>query len=318
MYKLIRFYNQNRKKILVIVLFIVFLILLLQLLNYFTKIKKEDTKVLNNTVEENNNSIKQLISDKSSVSGKSVSSSKLKEDANVIDKFMEYCKNKNVQEAYDLITDECKEEMFPTIEDFVKIYYLNIFNEENKTYTVENWVGDIYKVKITNDILSTGKLDDSETKQDYITIMKKDEEYKININNYVGREKINKTTENKGIKITVLYKDIYMDYELYSMEIENTTKNDVSFGSTDDTKAIYLLDNKDVKYYYYNNEITNKKMLIESKFKNKLKIKFSNTYNSKRNIKKLVFSKVVLNNEEYLDLQDKTEYKDFVKLDVNV
>ncbi len=57
---------------------------------------------------------------------------------------------------------------------------------------------------MTGDILSTGKIDGNQTKQDYVTIVEKDGDYKININNYVGRTKPqDKTTSYKNVDITI-------------------------------------------------------------------------------------------------------------------
>ena len=50
MYKLIRFYNQNRRKILMTILIIVFILGIIQLLNYFTKINKEQQENQNSNI----------------------------------------------------------------------------------------------------------------------------------------------------------------------------------------------------------------------------------------------------------------------------
>lgn len=318
MYKLIRFYNQNRKKIFKIILIIVLIIAIIQLLNYFAKNKtKEKTEENSNTISNINNQ-QELLSNKSAISGENVPETKLKNDSNVIEEFFKYCNEQNIDSAYGMLTDECKEEMFPTIEDFNSIYYSKIFNGDKKSYTVENWIGDIYQVTITGDILSTGKLDNSETKQDYITVVKNNKEYKLNINNYVGRKITNKTTEYKDIKVTIQSIDTFMDYEIYNLSIENNTGNTILLDKGDSTKSIYLLDSKDIKYYFYSNEIIQNRLIIQNGFKSNLQIKFSNSYSSSRNIKSLVFSNMILNYEEYNKLDDKSQYKDFYVFNVKV
>ena len=317
MYKLIRFYNQNRKKIFKIILVIVFIIGIIQLLNNLSKNKNGNNSIKNNIVI-SNNSKNELISSKSAVTGDNVSNYKLEEDTNIIENFMKYCNDKDINSAYSLLTDECKEVMFPTIEDFYNIYYSKIFDEENKSYTVENWVGDTYEVRITGDILATGKLDNSETNQDYITIVKQNGENKLNINNYVGRKNLEKTTEHENIEVNVLSRDTYMDYEIYNLTIINNSENSILLDTGESTKSVYLLDSKDVKYYFYSNEIVQNRLLIQSKYKNTLQIKFSNSYSSSRNIKYLVFSKLILNYDEYKKLDDKSSYTDSFEFKVNV
>lgn len=318
MYKLIRFYNQNRRKIWITILIIVFILGIIQLLNYLTKVNKEKNGNQITNVIETNNTNKELISNKSAITGESVLNAKLKNDTEVISEFVKYCNEQSVNLAYEMLSEECKEEMFPTIEDFNNIYYSKIFGENRKIYTIENWLDNIYQVKFTQDILSTGNLTNNETKQDYITITKENGEKKLNINNYVGRKNLNKSTEYKNVKITVSKVDTYMDYEIYNLVIENSSESDILLDTSDDTKSVYLLDNKDMKYYFYSNEIVGNKLIVESKFTRNLQIKFSNSYSSNRKINKLVFSKFILNYDEYKILENKQEYDNFYQYRVNV
>lgn len=316
MYKLIRFFNQNRRKIIGIILIIVLIIAIIQILNNISKNRQNNNPAENNII--NNTYPKEIISDKSAISGENISSTKLNTDANVIDKFIKYCNESNMELAYELLTDECKEEMFPTLQDFNNIYYSKIFDGENKSYTIENWIRNIYQVRITADILSSGKLDDSYTKQDYMTIVENNGEYKLNINNYVGRTKLNKKTEYKDITINVISKDIYMDYEIYNISIENNTNDTISLGEINDTKSIYLLDDNKMKYYFYNNELTENQLIVKGKHTNSLKIKFMNSYTSNRNIKNIVFSRLIMNYEKYKNEEDKTNYSDTYQFRVDV
>ncbi len=320
MNNLIRFYNQNRRKIFKIIIIIIFLFLLLQLFNFFAKdndkvVTKNDSKDSLEIEKKSNNAI---ISDQSLTSGKQLSGERLKNDSEIINKFLNYCNEGNLNEAYNILTDECKEEMYPTIDDFKKIYYDNTFGEKKKSYTIENWMEDTYQVNITEDSLATGRLDKNETKQDYITVIEKDKTYKININNYIGRKYVNKVTETENIKFTIQSIDTYMDYQTYNIQVENNTDNTVLLDTGDSTKSVYLLDSKKMKYYFYNNEIIKEKFKIQGKYKNTIKIKFNNSYSSSRTIKKIVFSNVILNYEEYSKTEDKTQYNDIEKLEINV
>lgn len=320
MNRMIRFYNQNRKKIFVIGIIIVFLFILLQLFNNILKERDENAKsninIIKNTNKIENENV--LISDKSISNGKRLSDSKLNEDIDIIKKFIEFCNNKEFEEAYDLLTDECKEEMFSNLNDFVNIYYTSLFNGEEKNYTIENWSSNTYQVNFIGDILSTGKVDEVKNKQDYITIVNQgNNEYKININNYFGRTNINRQTERENIKINIESKDTYNDYEIYNISVENNTNNTILLDTGDNPKSVYLLDDKDMKYYFYNNEIVQNKLIIKDGLKSKLKIKFYNSYSSTRSIEQLVFSKMILNYNEYKELEDKMQY-DFYVFKANV
>ena len=315
MNRMIRFYNQNRKKLFVIGIIIVFLFILLQLFNNILKQRDENIKsninIIKNTNKIENENI--LISDKSISNGKRLPDSKLNEDIDIIKKFIEFCNNKKFEEAYNLLTDECKEEMFSNLNDFVNIYYTSLFNGEEKNYTIENWSLNTYQVNFIGDILSTGKVDEVKNKQDYITIVNQgNNEYKININNYIGRTNINRQTEHENININIESKDTYNDYEIYNISVENNTNNIVLLDTGDNPKSVYLLDDKDMKYYFYNNEIVQNKLIIKDGLKSKLKVKFYNSYSSTRSIEQLIFSKVILNYNEYKELEDKTQYNFYV------
>ncbi len=317
MYKLIRFYNQNRKTIFKIILIIVLAIGLLQLINYFIKMKNKEEIDSSNIISTKNNVNSELVSDKSLISGGSVSSTKLKRDTDIINKFVKYCNEGDVNSAYDLLTDECKEEMFSSVEEFNDIYYLRLFGNEKKMYTIENWAGNVYQVRFSGDILSTGNLNNNETNEDYITVVKQNNEDKLNINNYIGRKKDNKTTEYKNIKFTITSIDTYMDYEVYNLTIENNSEDDILLDTNDDNKSVYLLDGRGMKYYFHNSEIIENLLLVRGKLTNELQIKFSNSYSSSRKIETLVFSKLVLNYEDYKE--NSQEYKfDQVGLRVNI
>ena len=261
MYNLIRFFNQNRRKIIIIILLIVFFLGIIQILNYLSKEQNKTSYSTPSTTQ--NISIKnEVVSEKSAINGNNVPSKKLKSETDVIGEFLEYCNMKKIDQAYNILTDECKEEMFPTLEDFNRIYYMNIFKNEYKSYTIENWSDETYQVKFSGDILATGRIDDDNQFMDYITVFQDNGEYKLNINNYLGREEIKKTTEFNDISITINSVDKYMDYEVYKLLVENKSNNTILLDTSDSTKSIYVQDGEGVNHYFYNNEVIENKLKI--------------------------------------------------------
>lgn len=304
MYRFIRFFNQNRGTIIKVILIIVFILALIQLLNLYSKTRNSNNKNVisdekSNVLSENN----ALVSDESLISGGKISEKVLSQSTGLIEKFINYCIDGNVESAYNLLTDECKEEVFPTIEDFYNIYYSSIFDGSKKNYTIENWYGNIYRVRITNDILSTGNLDEGNVSQDYITVVSD----KININSYIERKEINKTTTNSNVDINIVSRDTYMYYEIYTISVTNNSDKKISIDSGNNPKSIYLLDEKDMKYYFYNNEMVSSNFIIPSGYKKTFKIKFANSYSSSRKIRSLVFSNFILNYDEYKEKEDGEE-----------
>ncbi len=299
---LIRYYHQNRKQIWRMILIILSAILLLQLINYLT-IKKDEKNKENKEEETMINTTNQitLTTQKSVVSGNKISKNKLQEEIQLIDQFISYCNQKELEKAYHMLTDKCKEQNYKTLEIFEQNYYNNVFEGENKSCMVENWVNDTYKVRLIEDILATGKSNDGYAKQDYITIEENEEgENKLNINNYIGYSQINKTTQKDNITVEVLDKNTYMEYEEYTMKITNQTENVIVLcdREREDVKTIYLKDSKANKYSSYLHELTQEEMTIEPEQTRQITIKFYSSYRETKKIEQLVFSDMVLKQEQ--------------------
>ena len=128
MYKIIRFYNQNRKQIIRVIAIITFIIVLIQMLNYIYKNKTDNNN--QNYISENTNSnignLGTIVSNKSAITDTKINSEKLKDDVTIINEFIESCNERNIEKAYNLLSDECKEEMYPTENEFYDNYYMSV------------------------------------------------------------------------------------------------------------------------------------------------------------------------------------------------
>lgn len=293
MHNFMSYIRQNRKKIIKVALIVAFLILMLQLLNYFAANQTKDYSNSKNDIYNTSNGT--IISDKSAVSGGSISISEINKVNNKIDEFVKYCNEHNTEEAYNMISDSCKEELYPDVNDFISNYYEPLFKEEKRNYSIENWASDTYIVKFTGDLLATGKAANDSTYQDYITLVEENGQTKLNINKYIGREEINKKSGSDNIEAVVLYREKYMDYEVYKMQITNNTGSTILLDQLTKTDGIYLKDNNDTKHIACSNEIIKDDLQIYNGHTNTIKIKFNNPYIVGRKIKSLCFSNVVLN-----------------------
>ena len=123
MLKLRRWYNQNRKTIWKVTGFIVFLIALIQLLNHISRSNNESANNVNvsNTVNREYTDLT-LETDKSALNNQKISPGQ-SDDIEIINNFFKYCNEKDINKAYELLTDECKEEMYPSIDVFQQAYY---------------------------------------------------------------------------------------------------------------------------------------------------------------------------------------------------
>lgn len=302
MYKLIRFWHQNKNQIIKVLAVIVFIFLIIQVVNQVIRSQnkrkteqfaKNKTEIVNTNTESN----KGLISEKSAVTGESISETQLKKATDIIYEFVNYCNDKDLEKAYNLLSDDCKQAMYNSLDSFKQAYYMNVFNGQRKNCTFENWVGNTYKVDLTEDILATGK-DTGYSKQDYMTVKQIDGEYKLNINNYIGHRDINETTTIDNITVQVLSKETYMDDEEYKIKVTNKTEDSLQLDTVSSVKTLYLEDSNGLQYPYYNHELTDQTLAVESGQTKELKIKFYSSYTSTKTINYMVFSNMIIKGEQ--------------------
>ncbi len=312
MHNLISFYNQNRKKIWIIIITIIGVFFISKRLIFMLGNRESisNNYILQENINSDLNSIA-LYSQKSAITGKTTAISK--EEVTVIDKFVSYCNSRDIEHAYNLITDECKQEMFQNINSFKKIYYDTIFGTSKRTVKIENWYGDIYLVDYNEDALSTGVYSSENNIRDYITICKDSENnYKLNINKYIGRKEINKVGQKGNLQIKIIRKDEYMDYEKYTFEIKNVSDNTVLIGNIDDYKNVsYLQDKNNIKYDAITTELSEVQLTVLAKQTKTIQIKYYNPYSSTKIIKRLVFPKIYLDYDFYKKIQNKNIYTNY-------
>ena len=101
MYKIIRFYNQNRKQIIRVIAIITFIILLIQMLNYIYKNKIDNNQInISENKKSNIGNFGTIVSNKSAITDTKVDNEKLNDDVTVINEFIENCNERNIEKAY--------------------------------------------------------------------------------------------------------------------------------------------------------------------------------------------------------------------------
>ena len=300
MYNFFNWYNKNRKEIwgiLIAVLIIIGLIyyILTELIGSNTNNSSSDTEDITENLNNELNSIT-LTTDESVLTGDTISDGS--EKLEIIDKFIEYCNNQDIESAYNLLSDECKDEMYQDLESFKTVYYDSVFNGTEKSVEIANWINDTYKVDFSIDLLTTGTYDTEEVIQDYITIVKNDDdEYKLNINGFIKRTYSSKSGECNGLTINVEEINTYMDYETYTFEIVNESGASVVLGDLDVEYTTYLTDENDVKYSAYLHELSSAQLNVSKGQTKELKIKYYSKYSSVKNIESIVFSGVTFKSD---------------------
>lgn len=290
MNRFIRYWNQNRFKIIITLIIVVFIWLLIYIINSILANIPQESINTNVTIQDSSKPTESVIT------GEEMPEETVNENTNLIQKFVSLCNEKNYNEAYNLLSTDCKEEVFTTIDDFKRNYVDKIFTS-NKTYTLELWfntnVEYTYRiVYIEDNILSSGTIDTINNKEDYITIIKENNEKKLNLNGFIAKEKIGNTSLQNNIEITVNNKLAYRSYEQYNITIKNNTNSTIRISDEQDGNEICLIDSNEVEYDSAINEISISDLIIEPGTTKNLSIKFYKIYNLYRTITKIRFKSI--------------------------
>lgn len=307
-----RFINQNKKLIWRIIIIIVFVLFAIKSLNSYYEADEEKRKIEANESATNNQKDEEIVFSEQDYSVENDSIEK------TMASFVNYCNKKEVTKAYEMLTDECKKAMFPTVEDFEKIYINNVYKVERQ-YELTKWSTDgslsTYIVKLYGNILATGNTDES-TEEYYTFVEEENGKYKININNYIYGEdrNIEKTVNNISIKIDNV--DVYEEYESARITITNKSSKVILLTGNKYKKNIYLQNAKGTAYSALHSEFDGEEIIMNPNSVKTFTIRFNKTYNSVNEADYLVLSDVILDYEEYSKSEDKTNYTNRTSLKV--
>ncbi len=310
MHKIRSFYNSNRAIIWIIIGCLGSVILMLQVFNNNAKKKnieistKDITSSSNTTIYPN-------------VPEKENKNADTKE---ILYNFMEECNEGNIEVAYNLLSTDCKEEMFPNLEEF-KNKYINTIFSTKKTYDIQPWIANkysIYKISIYPNALETGNINDDEEINSYYTVVKENDEYKVNLNNFVAKESLENENENENIAINIICRKIYMDYEEYEIKITNKTLKTILMDGYRKNNSVYILDSVGTKKNAYINEIAERLLVIEPLLNITRTIRFNKAYSEQVVSKVMFFNDIILDYNEYKKTDNKNEYNNFYNIEVNV
>lgn len=294
--QIIRYYNQNRKKVFTIIIVVIFVLLIIQILN---SIAKEANK---NKLA-NNNSDKVVSSIPSNTNSDRIYSSDNQYNTNVpsvIENFISLCNDKNMNSAYNLISKNCKNNVFNNdINNFINNYYNKIFGTK-KSYKIEEFAEKnsyvSYKVTFSEaNLLATGGANTSNY-EDVITITEENGTQKLNINGFIGENSINKMSTYNDITIKVNTVKYYRSYEVYNITIINNTSNTICISEEQNSNDIYAYNKNDSKLKSYIHEIPEPTLTIPQNSTQEINVKFGNIYDSSSIIKKLEFNNIAIYN----------------------
>lgn len=203
--------------------------------------------------------------------------------------------NGKTEEAYNLLSDNCKQAEYPSINVFIDGYYSNNFAKK-QTYNYQVWDKNTYKIELRDDILTSGIYYEDVYVEDYYTIGQGG----LNINGYIKRESIDNTVEKNNVKVELKTIDYYKKYTICTVQVTNQTDETIKLDTRENPETIYLVDKNGVQYNSLNYENYEEDFIIEKGETKTITIKINAAYMSNLNVQSLNFTKVILNsnNEE--------------------
>lgn len=311
-------FQDNRKKIIILITVGVLIVFFIKAINNYTAKQRFNSSSNNTTAISKSVGVSNDIKIKNTTSKDGITSSNnievdeksIKTADNVIEAFLLYCNNNQVDRAYNLLSDDCKKVLYPTQSDFYNNYYKSkMTGIKDYSYLKYGNDSNTYKLVIKNNTLATGKTSDGEDIVDYITVVFKDDNYKLNIGGFIKKKSLNVKKSDAYLTMNVTERVIFMEYEEYTVNIKNTTLVNADICNANDDKGIYLLDKSSNKYYFKNDDYIQNDLLINYKSDKTIKLKFNRKYRKENeDIKSIVFPKINLTNREYYD--NTVQYKD--------
>lgn len=161
---------------------------------------------------------------------------------NLIDNYINYCNNKEYENAYNLLSNEFKSKYCKTLDEF-KSYVDELYNEK-KIYNIQNYSNVnnvyVYRIRLLEDILATGTTNGYEYKEEKIAIKEENGVLKLALNGYIGEEQLGIIAEDEYMKINIVKKDVKYDTETYTIEFTNKTNNYIRLADNTESNEILL------------------------------------------------------------------------------
>lgn len=317
MSKIGRIYNINRGFIIALVVIIAFAIIFIQVLNSLIKENNEKQKEeMANKGNSSTNSTTISQDDVSAITGQKVEG--IEEESKIIKQFVKYCNEGKVEEAYQMISPECKNRLYPSLEHFKVTYYDRIFTM-NRMCSLENWysTGDYstYQIKYMEDVMASGNLKSENNRGDYITVVKNQNKRYLNISGYVGTQKSKKVKNQNGVIISAEEIHMYVDYTIVKFKVKNNNTKAIILDSKKNLDTMYLYDENNVRYTSFLNENSEAQLKIYPNMETNVEIKFNKLYDPEIELKGIVMKDIVLNYEEFIQ---GLEEKNSIIIDVEI
>ena len=305
-----RYYNNYKTIIWIIIIAIVLFLLVTNAMNKTLRERSNSSSVNNTTtivaVNESNgiyndssNSLSYINNVSNTITKKTDNEiiSEVSSNEDAIKVFVNFCNSSKLDAAYSMLSDECKEILYPTKSDFVSNYY-NIYFSEFRNVSINKYNGNsTYKVDYKLDSISTGGVS-IDNKTDYITV---NNDYKLNISSFIKKKQINKSTKNSYLKVNIINEYVFLNSESYEIEVENFTSANMYLDDMNIVSNTYLVDKNNNHFYLDIDNYEESELKISSNKTRNIYLQFSRTYKEDNDVLEMIFNNVKIENYEYTD-----------------
>ncbi len=298
--KLRIFYHSNKAKVWFTIGIIIFIYVIIRFWNAGIKMENDKAReeAANNSI--NNSNVQTGPSTNTAViSGTTISDNTLKKDTEIIKQFIEDCNTNNIDEAYSLLSEDCKDELYKTESEFETNYVKQIFNQ-SRSYDVQAWVTSAdavtYKVKYIDDIMATG-VTNEEYIEEYITVIKENNDKKLNLSQFIKKDNINRIIKKGDLEVNIINRYIYNEYEEYEIKFTNHGKSPIKLDTKNETDSVYVEDKNNVKYDWFGNEVPDEYLTINETESRTFRVKFNKVYSLNKKDSKIYFTDVHIGDE---------------------
>lgn len=250
--------------------------------------------------------------------GETMPSKWQKEIEDMLDKYINYCNNKEYEKAYEMISSGSKKAVYPTLESFQA--YVDYVFSQKRLYAIQNYSNHdgtyIYRVRIFENIMETG-LTFSENFQYFeekFTFKEKDGSLLMGVKGYVGEEEVSGLYEDQYIKITIEGRSVSYDTETYDIKIQNKTEHIVVVSDSENSDTEIQLETEDeILNRVFEGKIT--KMYLLAKESKIYSIKFNKFYDLGKKSTGIIFNSIrILRSYSESDEFKEKEFEDAVDL----
>lgn len=256
------------------------------------------------------------------ISGKDITESVYADEEALINTFVDYCNNGNTEEAYNMLSQDCKDIFFKTKEDFIQNYYNEIFSTKREC-NIQSWITEknynTYRVRLIDDIMSTGDYSNSKNYQDYITVVKDGDNQYLNVKGLMHKKELKEVEkEVEELKVSAVSLTTYVDYEEYTFSVKNKTDKAILMDSLKNASdTMYLELSEDKKRTCDTSGLSEIGLTIEAYTTKEISIKYNKSAGASTDEdKKIHFLNIIKDYDAYME--DKDNYEDILKLTISL